>query len=57
MQPKSPSRSEQDAPRAPRKSYRKPKLQAYGDLAEVTKNINGSKTNDGAGHPNKHYTS
>ena len=57
MQPKSPSRSEQDARPAPRKSYRKPKLQAYGDLTEVTKTLSGSKTNDGSGHPNKHYTS
>jgi len=32
-------------------------LQVYGDLAEITKTILGSKTNDGSGHPNKHFTS
>ena len=40
-----------------RRPYTKPQLQVYGDLAEITKAINGSKTHDGAGHPNKHFTS
>ena len=40
-----------------RKAYQKPQLQVYGDLAEITKTIFGSKTNDGSGHPNKHFTS
>ena len=40
-----------------RKVYRKPRLQTYGDLADITKGVSGSKTNDGAGHPNKHFTS
>jgi hypothetical protein len=55
----------QDAPdaeaqsngKAPRKPYEKPRLQVYGDLAEITKGITGSKTNDGSGHPNRHFTS
>jgi hypothetical protein len=40
-----------------RKAYQKPELQVYGDLAEITKGAMGSNTNDGAGHPNKHFTS
>jgi hypothetical protein len=40
-----------------RKPYTKPQLQQYGDLAEITKTVLGSKTNDGAGHPNRHFTS
>jgi hypothetical protein len=40
-----------------RKAYEKPQLQVYGDLAEITKSVAGSNTNDGAGHPNKHFTS
>jgi hypothetical protein len=39
-----------------RKTYQKPELQVYGDLAEITKSVLGSKTNDGSGHPNKHST-
>jgi hypothetical protein len=40
-----------------RKAYQKPQLQVYGELAEITKTIAGTKTNDGSGHPNKHHTS
>ena len=40
-----------------RKPYTTPQLQQYGDLAEITKTIVGSKTNDGSGHVNKHFTS
>jgi hypothetical protein len=40
-----------------RKPYRKPELQQYGDLADLTQTIAGSKTRDGSGHPNKHFTS
>lgn len=57
MPSKPPSRPDEQPRPSPRKTYRKPKLQTYGDLTEVTKSISGSKTNDGAGHPNKHYTS
>lgn len=50
--------SDQPSSTAPtRKAYGKPQLQVYGDLAEITKSILGTKTNDGAGHPNKHFTS
>ena len=56
MESKPPSRSEKEPRPTPRKAYRKPKLQTYGDLSDVTKSILGSKANDGAGHPNKHYT-
>jgi hypothetical protein len=41
----------------PRKAYQRPELQAYGDLAEITQALTGSKTPDGGGHPNKHFTS
>jgi hypothetical protein len=40
-----------------RKEYRKPQLLVYGDLAEITKTVTGSKTNDGSAHINKHFTS
>jgi hypothetical protein len=50
--------SDQGTSRAPaRKSYQKPQLQIYGDLAEITKSKNGTTANDGAGAPNMHYTS
>ena len=42
---------------APRKSYEKPVLQIYGDLTEITQATMLSGTNDGAAHPNKHFTS
>jgi hypothetical protein len=42
---------------AARKAYEKPQLQVYGDLTEITQSVNGSKMNDGAGHPNMHFTS
>lgn len=50
--------SDDQPDRAPtRKTYQKPELQVYGDLAEITQSKNGSKNADGAGHPNKHFTS
>ena len=52
-----PDSDKRSRPAPPRKAYQKPQLQVYGDLAEITKSINGSKTPDGAGHPNKHFTS
>jgi hypothetical protein len=57
MDSKAPSSSEQRSPATPRKEYRKPRLQIYGDLTEVTLGKTGSKTNDGSGHPNMHFTS
>ena len=44
------------APPASRKSYEKPVLQIYGDLTEITRDTMLSGTNDGASHPNKHFT-
>jgi hypothetical protein len=49
--------AERSPQRPPRKTYQKPELQLYGDLAEITQGIAGSKTNDGSGHPNMHFTS
>jgi hypothetical protein len=40
-----------------RQPYQKPVLQVYGDLGAITQNMTGSGMNDGAGHPNKHFTS
>ena len=58
MTPKNTPASDDKPSQAPtRKTYQKPQLQVYGDLAEITNSILGSKTNDGAGHPNKHFTS
>ena len=39
-----------------RKSYQKPQLQVYGDLSEITRDLAGNMMNDGAAHPNKHFT-
>jgi hypothetical protein len=58
MKPQDTPASDERPSQAPtRKAYQKPQLQVYGDLAEITNSILGSKTNDGAGHPNKHFTS
>jgi hypothetical protein len=40
-----------------RKPYQKPRLQIYGDLAEITKAVFGTKANDGGGATNMHFTS
>ena len=52
-----PTSTEQSNQPPTRKEYRKPQLLVYGDLAEITKTVNGSKTNDGSAHVNKHFTS
>ena len=51
-----PASDKTSSPPPPRKAYQKPQLQVYGDLAEITKSLTGTQTNDGAGHPNKHFT-
>jgi hypothetical protein len=58
MKPESSSRAD-EPPRgaSPRRPYSKPRLQVYGDLAQMTKGVVGTKTNDGSGHPNRHFTS
>ena len=43
-------------PPASRKAYEKPVLQIYGDLAQITQATMLSGSNDGGGHPNKHFT-
>lgn len=55
--PNAPATDENPSEPQTRKAYEKPQLQVYGDLAEITKAVAGSNTNDGAGHPNKHFTS
>lgn len=58
MEPKAPSAAGNGSPQpARRKPYSTPQLQQYGDLAEITKTVAGSKTNDGSGNPNMHFTS
>ena len=58
MKPQDAQAAAEPSNQAPaRKVYQKPELQVYGDLAEITQSNFGSKTNDGAGHPNKHFTS
>jgi hypothetical protein len=58
MKPRDTPADDESTSRAPtRRAYTKPQLQVYGDLAEITKSITGSKTHDGAGHPNMHFTS
>ena len=39
-----------------RKPYEKPVLQIYGELTEITQATMLSGSNDGAAHPNKHFT-
>jgi hypothetical protein len=58
MKPQDTSVSKERSDGAPkRKVYEKPELQVYGDLAEITQAVAGSKNADGSGHPNKHFTS
>jgi hypothetical protein len=58
MKPQDAPAIDERASQAPaRKTYEKPELQVYGDLAEITKTIAGSKTLDGSNHSNKHFTS
>jgi hypothetical protein len=58
MKPQPSSGADETSNDAPaRKPYTKPRLEVYGDLAQITKGVLGTKTNDGSGHPNKHFTS
>ena len=40
-----------------RKPYQKPRLEVYGDLADLSASVAGNMHADGLGHPNKHFTS
>ena len=51
------SADERSSQNAPRKAYEKPRLEVYGDLAEISKSNTGTMLNDGAAHPNMHFTS
>jgi hypothetical protein len=58
MKQQDPTPFEERPPQPPvRKAYHKPQLQVYGDLTEITQSVTGTMMNDGAGHPNKHFTS
>ncbi len=58
IKPQASSASEESSSQAPgRKPYKTPRLQFYGDLAEITKGQLLGGQNDGSGHPNKHSTS
>jgi len=52
-----PSSGERPGEAPARKAYQKPKLQVYGDLADITKTLLATMTNDGSGHPDRHFTS
>ena len=52
-----PGSAERSSQAPVRKAYQKPRLQVYGDLAEITRSVMGSKDQDGSGHPSKHFTS
>lgn len=52
-----PAASERSDQLPQRKAYQKPRLQVYGDLAEMTRSNSGSMGLDGSGHPNMRYTS
>jgi hypothetical protein len=58
MEPHNTPVSDKGTSQAPaRKTYQKPQLQIYGDLAEITKSQFGTTANDGAGATNMHFTS
>jgi hypothetical protein len=58
MEPLNTPSSDKGTSQAPaRKPYQKPRLQIYGDLAEITKANFGTKANDGSGGTNMHFTS
>jgi len=58
IKPTASSAAEESSSRpSERKPYKKPRLQFYGDLAEITKGQFSGGQNDGSGHPNKHFTS
>ncbi len=58
MESKTPSPDDNRAEqRTSRKPYTKPELRQYGNLAEITKTVAGSKALDGSNNPNKHWTS
>ena len=52
-----PAASERPGQGPKRKGYQKPRLEVYGDLAEMTRNNLGSMAADGSGHLNMRYTS
>ena len=52
-----PAAGERANPAPARKTYQKPQLQVYGDIAEITNGLNSGSKNGGSGHPNKHFTS
>jgi hypothetical protein len=54
---KAPASAKEPSQAPARKSYQKPQLQIYGDLAEITKSKFGATANDGAGVANMHFTS
>ena len=57
MEPLNTPASDKGTRQAPaRKPYQKPRLQIYGDLAEITKAAFGTTANDGSGATNMHYT-
>jgi hypothetical protein len=39
-----------------RKTYEKPVLQVYGNLTEITQSMRLFGMNDGAAHPNRHFS-
>jgi hypothetical protein len=57
MKPEDTTHADSGSPAAPRKPYEKPRIEVYGDLADIAKSKSSGSTNDGSGHPNKHFTS
>ena len=56
MKPEDPVNDDARPEQPLRKPYDKPRLEVYGGLAEISKSLNMGSVNDGAGHPNKHFT-
>jgi len=51
------SSDERSGQALPRKPYQKPRVELYGDLAEIAKAVVGVMLPDGSAHQNKHFTS
>jgi hypothetical protein len=56
MKPQQPADRQERPNGKPRKAYAKPQLERYGDLTEISKAVGSGTMNDGAAHPNKHFT-
>jgi hypothetical protein len=58
MKPEDADRADESgAAKPPGKTYQKPRLEVYGDIAQIARDLMMGAQMDGSGHPNKHFTS